>query len=185
MSEAFIFRDVKAASAEILPEGIFIMLINACDRPPHLALLTGSKIYALSAKGRQVMFPLEKQLRLIKSRKIKSLFIKLSNNIYISDNQLFKKAENSVLLYEKAAPGIATCLSPVKLFCASVFGVDVSGVNFIFDLLPLLQKDNLVSGYYHFWMEDVLIGGNFHFQKYTMQDIYESIRRMEPHEIIA
>ena len=179
-----IIPNIQPASDLVLQHGTYILISEAAKKPPHLSLLVEGKIFSLSVKGPQLEFPLEKQLKLIKIKKINALFIKLDTSIYIIGNQLFKEAENNTLKFSKIEIGIATCLSPIKDFCARVFDMDVSNIDFVFDLLPILYKKKYISACYHYNMEKILINNSFHFQKYTMQDIYESVTKFQPADIL-
>ena len=171
---------IQHANDVVLKKGTYILILGADLRPPHLSLLVDGKIFSLNVHGPQLEMPLEKQLKLIKIRKIKSLFIRLNTSIYIHDNNLFKEAIKNTLIYSKIEPGLATCLSPVKNFCAGVFGIDTGRVQTIFDLLPLLYERQLISCCFHYNMEPLLVGNSFCLNTYTLQDIYYSIcRRLE------
>ena len=183
MSE-IIIPNIQKAEDVVLKKGTYILISEATQKPPHLSLLVEGKIFSLGVKGHQLNMPFELQLKLIKVKKINTLLIKLDTSLYIIGNQLFKEAKYNTIKFSKIEMGIATCLSPIKDFCANIFDLDMSRVNFIFDLLPILYERKLISACYHYNMEKYLVNNSFHFPKYTMQDIYERVNQFQVSEII-
>jgi hypothetical protein len=171
----YIIPNLSHANDVALNSGTYIVLINADKQPPHLALLIDGQVFSLTVKGPKLDMPLELQLKLIKQKNIKAIFVKLNRSMQIHNNDLYYNVRKNIIGFEKASPGLVTCLSPIKDFCVQVFGVDTSNVNFIFDLLPVLYADKHVEACYHYNMNSLLINGNYHLYKYSMSDIYESM----------
>ena len=74
---------------------------------------------------------------------------------------------------------MATCLSPIKNFCAGIFEIDTSRVDSIFDLLPLLFQKKLILSSHHLYLDSHISGACFQLAPYTMEDIYNSIVQSE------
>ncbi len=178
MSE-YVIPDIIPAEDVFLEKGTYIVLLRSGVKPPHLSLLIEGEIFSLDIKGPKLAMPLAIQLRIIKSKKVECLFFKLDTAIFIHNNQLFKAAKTHTLAYSKVEMGIATCLSPIKNFCSAIFDIDIRNVNYIFDLLPILYHHHLVLSCAHFNMQKHLVNNKFHLQKYTMEDIYNSILQAE------
>jgi hypothetical protein len=172
---SYLIPNVEKVNDTFLKKGTYIVLTEVNKKPPHLSLLIEGQLFSLGVKGPKLGLPLEIQLKYIKSRKIQALFIKLNISIHIQDNQLFKEVKKHTLMYSKAEVGIATCLSPIKNFCAGIFNVDVSEVNLIFDLLPILYERNLIDACYQYNLDLFLKGNSFYLEKYTLKDIFDSI----------
>jgi hypothetical protein len=179
INEAFILPGLVPANNLLLEQGTYIALIYATYRPPHLALLIEGKLFSLSIKGPKPDMPLGLQLRAIQSRKIPTVFLQLKTALYLHNNQLFKAAHTHTMGYSRVEVGVATCLSPIKNFCASVFNLDSSRMETIFDLLPILYQKKLVVSALQYNMEPYLKEGNFCLKPYSMQDIYNSIVQSE------
>ena len=171
----YIIPGIVPADDILLQKGTYIVVTHATTKPPHLSLLIEGEIFSLGVKGPKLAMPLATQLRIIKSKKIESLFFKLDISVFIHNNQLFKVAKTHTLAYSRVEMGIATCLSPIKNFCSAIFEVDIRKVNYIFDLLPVLYQHNHIQACLHYNMQQHLTNTNFHLEKYTMEDIYNSI----------
>jgi hypothetical protein len=170
---------VVAASDATLQNGSYIVLMHATSRPPHLALLIDGALFSLSIKGPKLALPLELQLRMIHSKQIPSLFLKLKTALFYHQNQLFKAANAHTMAYSRVEAGVATCLSPIKNFCSGVFEIDTSRVDSIFDLLPLLFEKKLIHSSHHFYLDAHIRDAVFQMALYTMEDIYNSIVQSE------
>lgn len=178
MSE-FLIPDINPAVEKDLGKGTYILIMYASRIPPHLSLVIDSQVYTLSVKGPKLAMPLEVQLKLIRARKIESVFVKLRYEMLVQDEYLYRQAEKHTLAFTRVEPGIATCLSPIKNFCGQVFGFDVEGIHFIYDLLATLYSRQVIDHCSHLNMEPFMIGSTFHLTRYSMQDIYESIYRSD------
>ncbi len=175
----YIIPGILPADDILLQKGTYIVVLHATTKPPHLSLLIEGEMFSLDVNGPKLAMPLAVQLRVIKSKKIKSLFFKLDTAVFIHNNQLFKAAQTHTLAYSRVEMGIATCLSPIKKFCAAIFDIDIRNVNYIFDLLPVLYQHNHIQSCSYYNMQKQLINTNFHLEKYTMEDIYNSIVHAE------
>jgi hypothetical protein len=176
---AYTIQKVIRANDNLLQQGSYIVMTNANARPPHLSLLIEGNLFSLGVRGPKLATPLALQLRIIHSRKIETLFLKLDTELFFHNNQLFKAAQTHTLAYSRVEVGVATCLSPIKNFCAAIFDIDISKVNSIFDLLPILNQHKLITSCAHYNLEHLLDGTNFHLQTYSMEDIYNSIVQSE------
>lgn len=179
LETGFLIPGIKVADEASLSKGTYILVLNALDKPPHLSLIVDNHIFSLGVTGPKLAMPLPVQLRVVKARNIKTLFIELHTSLFIHDSQLYRHAKNHTLAYRKVEAGVATCLSPIKNFCSTIFDIDVSNVNYIFDLLPLLYEKKLVKNCFHLNMEKNVVAGEYHLEKYTLQDIYMSIVQAE------
>lgn len=178
--------NIQPANNTLLKEGVFIVISDALQKPPHLSLLVDGKIFSLNVKGPQLDFSSEKYIKWLKIKHIPALLIQLNNFNLNSENQSrYITAQRSILKFPKVEAGIITCLSPIKNFCAETFQIDVSKVDSIFELLPILFKQKHIVACYHYNMEKHLLNQSFELEKYTVQDIYESICRYQVSEVIA
>ena len=169
----FAINNIVPAFEDELKLGTYIVLLNVRDVPPHLLLMTDATLFALSVKGPKLHLPLEQQLRLIRSKNVPSIFIKLTTKMLVHGSTVYKQAVSSILAYNRVEAGIATCLSPIKNFCNAVFNIEVNEANFIFELIPMLQKQGLIDTFYQLNLEPYLDNNTYYLPKYTMQDIYE------------
>lgn len=180
----YIIPNIKQALDGALNTGTYILLLHANAIPPHLELLVDGGLYAISVKGPKLKSPLAVQIRNIKQHRIPALFVKLNTNVVVHGTSLYKQAENETLSYRKVQAGGITCLSPIKSFCAQLFGIDISEVNFVYDLLRLLDEDGHIASIYHYNMEPYLKFDAYHLRKYSMQDIYENINALNTNKTL-
>lgn len=186
MSEYYIIPGVKKVPSDnFLRKGTYILLVGADRRPPHLALLLDGLVYALGVKGPKLDIPFDVQLRMIRRKNVKTLLVKLNISIHVHENQLFREIRKQTSMFTRAEAPVATCLSPIKNFCAGVFGVNVKEVHCIFDLLPLLYEHRFVEACYHYNLEnDLDKEGAYRLGKYTMKEIYDSITTHRMAEVV-
>ena len=171
----FEINNIQPAIEADLQHGTYIVLLNVRDLPPHLLLMSRGELFSLSIKGPKLHLPLELQLKLIKRAQIPSIFVKLNAEIHVQEGVIYKQAVSSTLAFSKADVGFATCLSPIKAFCDAIFHINTGEANFIYELLPLLDKKGFVEGYHGINMQPYMIVNTFFMEKYSMQTIYDSI----------
>ena len=171
--------NIFPANEGLLLNDVYLIILNAMDVPPHLALSINGKLFSLSVKGPSVNGNLEHLLKLIRQRFIETIFIKLSVPAIFSIQQLRDEVKKHMLAYPRVDVGIATCLDPIKNFCSTVYEAETTHVNFVFDLLPQLYQLQIISSCYHLNLDKYLKENSFYLQKYTMYDIYEGIRKTQ------
>jgi len=178
MSEYYKISNIQLLPENIQNKGIYIVVLNANRIPPHLSLIINSKVFSLSVNGPKVNMDVDNLLKLIRSKSIETLFFQLNVPEVYTVLQLVEKMRELTLAYPGLDAGGTTCLNPIREFCHSVYKTDIAGVNFIFDLLPKLG--NVVIARFHLKMESCLSEGVFYLEKYTMEDIDNMIRRLQP-----
>lgn len=177
--------NIQPTSNALLKEGVFIVISDALQKPPHLSLLMEGGVFSLSVKGPLIDFALDKYFKWLAIKRIPTLFIQLNHfNIHNENQSRYVAEKKSILKFSKVEAGVITCLSPIKNFCAEIFQIDVSKVDSIFELLPILFEQKHIVACYHYNMEKHLINQSFELEKYTMQDIYESICRCQVSEVV-
>lgn len=168
---------LAAAHEDVLLNDVYLVLLNVTRVPPHLAVAIGGKLFTLSVKGPTVEGDLGSLLRIIRQRSIESIFIRLSIPHLFTLEQLQDEIKNYVLAYPRVDVGLATCLAPIKDFCGSVYDAETGNVNFIYELLPVLEKKGVIDSCYHLNLDRYLNKDSFLLKKYTMDDINEEIRK--------
>ncbi len=128
-----------------LQKGIYIVVIHATRIPPHIGLVIDGKYYSLSIKGQDIHVPVFTLLKNSTIRKIPTLFIKIKSHPTFSAVYLSEHFVANVQKYERVDVGVATCLSPIKLFFEEVYSVSMKEVNYLFELLPKLEREGLIE----------------------------------------
>lgn len=170
----FIIPDVQPLNKVPLDAGIFLVILNADKKPPHIALLINGKVYSLTVKGRQMGDLADTLMKSIHIRSIKTLFFALKPPV----TDALKAMEKSLMAYEKAVAGKVTCLGPLKDFFTLAYAINSQKANYIFELLPLLYRNKTITGVYHLNMENETKEKNYHFQTYTMDEINTNIIKL-------
>lgn len=159
-------------------QGIFLVLLNAGKRPPHIALLINGKVYSLTHRGTQIGEPLEVLMKSINIKTIKTLFFKLTPPAGFVEKEVKIEMEKILLNYNKAEVGTVTCLAPVKDFFELKYNLTVHHAEFVFDLLPLLDSEKVIENVFHLHMEKDLKEGKYFFEKYTMEEINSNLNKL-------
>lgn len=160
---------------EFLNNGIYLHIVHATTVPPHLVLSINGKIFSLSTKGPSLDGSMEQNLRFLRFKNIKTLFVKLKLPLLVTQNDLLKRIRTIVSAYPRVDIGIATCLSPIKDFCNEIYHTNTNDVQLIFDLFPKLKEQGLVEEIYHLHLDDDLKGGVLSMDKYSVFEVNECI----------
>lgn len=184
MYSTYSINNILPASEAVLKNDIFLVVLYAARIPPHLAVSVNGKIFTLSVKGATVDGNLDSMFALIRKKNIETIFIKLSVPEIFSIQDLYNEIKKYTLSYPRVDIGIATCLTPIKDFCATVYEPKMKQVNFVYELLPMLYEKNIVTNCYQLNLDYLMSNGKFEIKKYSMNDIYEGIRAVRMEHII-
>lgn len=177
MQSFYKISNLLPATDAVLMNDVYLVLLYATRIPPHLLISINGKIFTLSVKGATVDGELPALLTLIRRKNIETIFIRLALPPLFTLNQLTEEIRSCTLAYPRADIGIATCLTPIKDFCHSIYDTESKNINLIFDLLPKLQARNAMSDCYHLNLERYLSGSTFSLDIYEVNDVYEAIRK--------
>jgi hypothetical protein len=130
---------------ETLRKGIYVVVLHADRVPPHIGIVAGKKYHSLTIKGQETDLSIEALIKNIRIRKIKSLFIRIDPHPTFSNDYLKDHLVHIIQQFPKVEIGKANCLSPVKLFFEEAYSVSLDQVNFIFELIPELQRLNMIA----------------------------------------
>ena len=175
MTSSYKISNLLPATESVLMNDVFLVLLYATRIPPHLLVSVNGKIFTLSVKGATVDGELPALLTLIRRKNIETIFIRLQMPLLFTMEQLREEIRSCTLAYPRADIGIATCLTPIKDFCHSVYDTDSQNVNLIFDLLPKLQERNAMKDCYQMNLSHA--SNTFEIKNYEVNDVYEAIRK--------
>ncbi len=164
------------ADETLLLNDVYLILLHATRIPPHLLISVSGKLFSLGVKGPAVEDDLKMVLKFIRQKQTPTIFIKLSVPMLFTIQDLSNEIRKYTLAYPRVDVGIATCLTPIKDFCSSVYNTEIRKVNFIYELLPKLYEQKAAGNAYHLFLEKHLQQEKFCLPKYSMNDIYEGIR---------
>lgn len=176
MQSFYKISNLLHANDTLLQNDVYLILLYATRVPPHLLVSVNGKIFTLSVKGATVDGELPALLKLIRKKNIETIFIRLALPPLFTIEQLKEEIRSCTLSYPRVDIGIATCLSPIKDFCHSVYDTETKNVNLIFDLLPKLQERNAMKDCYYMNLRLSPVSNSFEIKTYEVNDVYEAIR---------
>lgn len=137
---------INASFSELdLLKGLYIAVVHATRIPPHIGMVVDKKYHSLSIKGQDINTPIEALVKNSSIRKIPTLFIKIKSHPTFSAIYLREHFITNVQSFDRVDIGVATCLSPIKLFFEEVYNVSMKEINYLYQLLPLLEAEGLIE----------------------------------------
>lgn len=143
-------------------QATYLLLISP-DQIPHLAIVHQGNYYSLTHKKAIVHEPFKPYYSFLKRSGRKMLFLKLNGE---QDNfeAIFSK-------HTRAAAQENTCLIPVKESL-----LPSSKAEFVYQLIPELQAEEMIVAIYHLNMENDLMANNgFIMTEYSKNAIFDYI----------
>lgn len=177
-STQYCITNFLPADEAILLNDVYLILLHATRIPPHLLVAVNGKMFSLGVNGPMVDNDLTMILKYIRQKQTPTIFIKLSVPAIFTMDDIKKEIKKCTLAYPRADVGIATCLTPIKDFCSSVYRTETGNINFVYELLPKLHEQKAAGICYHMFLDKHLQQGTFFLPKYSMNDIYEGIRKV-------
>lgn len=162
----FALHTILPAGEKDFSKGIYIILFNANSIPPHLLLSINGEVYSITDSGRQLASPLEKLIGFINRKNIPTLFVEW-NLLESKIEKLQSKTKEYFLKYEKVVKGKISCLFPIRDIVANVLGDEMKTAEFIFELLPMMEKVNALEKTFALNMENKIVNGSFELLTYT------------------
>lgn len=157
-----------------LQAGVYLVIMHARRIPPHIGMIVGGQYYSLSIKGQELNVPVEAFVRNLSLRKIAAAFIQIQSDAKNSD-ELKMLLTAFIQRFPKVEAGKATCLSPVKLFFDAAYAIDINEVNYVFDLLPQLEANHLITKISSLNIDE----NRLQLPVYSMNDINTGIAKAE------
>jgi len=171
MNPAFIFHELKNFSAEKTAQGLFLVLLKADRIPPHLGLLIESRWFTLDVRGATGDADAQALLQAIERKKIASVFVHLAWPRGLSAEQGRARAKEIFEAYPALGKNEDTCYSPIRDFISAIYGEAFQRTNFVFELLKLLQDNNLLIENFGAHLP----AGEFSLLAYGMSEVRASI----------
>ena len=169
---------LQSADEALLHSDVYLIILYATRIPPHLAVSVNGKIFTLTVKGPSVDGNLSAMLKFIRQKSVASIFVKLQVPLLMTTENILEEIRKYINVYPRVDVHLATCLSPIKDFCSSVYHIDTNNVNFIYELMPKLYEQKIIQECYQLNLDREMMENSFSIEKYSMNDIYEGIRRM-------
>jgi hypothetical protein len=170
----FALKNIIEGSEQDFSRGAYIILFEATKIPPHLLLAVDRKIYSITDSGKQTGSPLEKLLGFVRRKNIATLFVEIKKSPNDEAGNIEKIVKDHFLNYDRVIEGKVSCLFPIRDVMAEIFGDEMQKAEFIFELLPLLEKENALGKIYSLNME--IADGEFELLTYTRDQLAASLQ---------
>jgi hypothetical protein len=160
------------------PEAVYLVILHAGSKPPHMGLMIGGLYSSLSVKGKDLDIPAVALMKNIRQRKIVSLFVELKSHPIHTLQTLNSSFKSSIHIFPRVDIGIATCLTPILLFLAGRYSVQTGDIDYLYQLLPRLKEEGWISKTQALFADEQIKGGEFELPYYTKEEIYKGIEQV-------
>jgi len=143
-----------------------------------MGVMIGGLYSSLSVKGKDLDVPAEVLIKNISLRKIVSLFVEINVNQEYTLQALNSCFKTQINLFPRVDIGIATCLTPILLFFAACYQVRTLDINYLYQLLPLLEKEGWIVNTHALFADALILEGRFELPLYTTEEIYKGIEQV-------
>jgi hypothetical protein len=171
ISNKYKIRIEKTLLEDDLSKGSYISILHASRVPPHIGMIFNDRYHSLSVKGQEINYPVNALLKNSRIRKIPSVFIRIKQHPAFSNEYLNDHFISNIRQFDKVETGKATCLSPIKLFFKEAYHLPMQYVNYLFELLPELEKNDLIDQTSALFIEE----GEFALPTYSFKEINNGI----------
>ena len=139
--------------------------------PPHIGLVVSGQYFSCTAKGVKLGIPFPLMFQTFKRKKFKLVFAHL--NVAIPQKNAVKEFTD----YGKLEHG-KTCLFPVKNTIENATAKTFKA-RFVFELLPLLKKEEILTHYSHYRLEESIVADSFILPTYSRKEIQTCINEIQ------
>ncbi len=139
------FKFEKKFNEQNKLKGLYITMVYANRIPPHVGLIVDGMYNSLSVKGQDINVPVTALIKNSTLRKTPTIFIKIKSHPIFSDFYLREHFITNIQQFKRVDIGVATCLSPIKIFFEEVYNISMKNVNYLYELLPLLESEGLIE----------------------------------------
>ena len=152
------------------------MLFKPERIPPHIGLIANNQFFDLNVKGKNVAAQLNDERLFSATNAFLALKLNLNENSEFL-SPFFAK-------YQSVTDKVS-CFAPVKDYFNTVLNEDFKTVQFVYHLIPLLYKNDLVEQVYAFNLNTNTKNSTFQLKEYTHQDIINQINKIKKTQRVA
>jgi hypothetical protein len=163
-----------------LQKGTFIFIYRAMRIPPHIGIVTNGLLYDITSVGPNIELPISDFYKTALKRKTEVLFVELKDSELSTNEIILEKVKKHWKVTENTS-----CLAPVKDFLQEWKNINLKQTTFLFDLLPLLNQENMITGVYELNLQSKIENNIFKLAKYSQEDIQNCIAALGRKEKIT
>jgi len=165
---------------EKLLKGTFLFIYRATRIPPHIGVITNGLLYDITSVGPNTDLAVSSFFKTAVKRNTEVLFVELN----------LPEADTNTIIIEKVnkhwkVTPETSCLDPVKEFLYEVCNIDLKEATFLFDLLPVLEDNNLIEGIFELNLQKEIRNNIFELHTYTQKDIENCIAALQRKETVT
>ena len=123
----------------------YLVVSHATRIPPHIGMLIDNCYHSLTVKGQDINIPFDRFLKNTNIRKIPTLFFELEKHEHFNDIYLKNRFIECIKEFPRVDVGVATCLSPIKLFLDDEYGLNLSEAKLLRNVLDALKEERLLA----------------------------------------
>lgn len=161
LDDYFYVNCQQVNDVELLKNGVFLVVLYANKIPPHIGLLIDGKFYSDKVGQPDIAVDFSHLSRLILSKSIPSLFVKLKDNCGFDLLQI----KDFILSNQLSNNEYSTCLTPIAKI------LNFEHAKTVFDLLEHLTENNQIEKYLALCLPKDFKGIPY----YTVQSVYDRI----------
>lgn len=167
----------ECKSVEELKNGAWLVVLHASRIPPHVGLMINGNYNSLTIKERELNISIEALSKTIQQKKIESIFIRLVNHPVFSLEYQLGIFQVQLKTFQYVEQGVATCLSPLKLFFEEFYAVKNNPAQLFYDFLDNLNENDYLRDIVGMNL-NLQIGENiFSFPTYTSDQLSRRIKQ--------
>ncbi|GAB4256467.1 MAG: hypothetical protein Kow0079_13570 [Vicingaceae bacterium] len=171
MKDYFKIGPVSTFDRENSVDSSFVVLQKIDRIPPHLGMIINGYYADINIKGSTINLPAMEYMRTLKLKHIPAILIEIS----LQKNQI--DFSEICLTLEKVETD-KTCLTPIKSYFETYFNESLHHINYIFDLIPFLEKKNLIKNIYGINTDELVVDNYFYLKKYSLDTINNCINKL-------
>lgn len=177
MQSTYTIKNIQKATLDVLQEGVYLILLNPHQTPPHLLMSVGGKVFSISTKGVELDKPIEVYWKLILKHNLTALFVQLELPTFFTLDELQKSIRTITSKFPSVSVSGVSCLMPLKNFYEETYQVENNQIQLVFDLLDEMKKHNHAQQFYHLNLEKELKEGEFLMKRYSVFEVNEAIHK--------
>jgi len=163
------------ASTEELSYNSWIVILHSNRIPPHIGILINGSYNSLTIKGPETNVDVSVLLKIIKQKKIETVFIKLKKHPVFSldyQNEIF---QIQVKKFTQVKPNEASCLSPIKLFLTEFYAIQLMEKELLYELVERLKENDYLDKALGLNIKNEMNSKEFYFPIYSYAELQDVI----------
>jgi hypothetical protein len=166
-----VLNNIQPAYYGMFENGFYLMLFKPDRIPPHIAIIANNRFYDLNVNGKNIGTLLDKTRLFAPTTSFLAIKLNVNeSNEFIS--AFFAK-------YSRVNHKIS-CFAPVKDFFKIILNDDLTTVQFVYQLIPLLYKFNKVEQVFAYNVKNIVPDNPvFRLKEYTQNEIIQQIQKLK------